>query len=194
MSLDIAFSVDDVTDGTEVYNASLIHAGASVSGVIHHLMGPDAPTSTWVTITSSPAILGLSGDYQNASISYKNPKIEIEKGEIKSIQLQEAFKNSSGQQFFIEWGHPLDPGSNIVQRSDSQRTVDLNRNNGQMALDYATYNRLGIDGLHLRILNMTDSTPAVPEPATWALMILGLGAVGYALRRRQVRYRGAQLV
>lgn len=26
---------------------------------------------------------------------------------------------------------------------------------------------------------------AVPEPSTWALMILGFGAVGYAMRRRQ---------
>ncbi len=29
-------------------------------------------------------------------------------------------------------------------------------------------------------------TPAVPEPATWAMMILGFGVVGYALRRRTV--------
>ena len=27
-------------------------------------------------------------------------------------------------------------------------------------------------------------TPAVPEPATWAMMILGFGVVGYSLRRR----------
>lgn len=29
------------------------------------------------------------------------------------------------------------------------------------------------------------STAAVPEPSTWALMIVGFGAVGYAMRRRQ---------
>lgn len=29
--------------------------------------------------------------------------------------------------------------------------------------------------------------PAVPEPATWAMMIAGLGTVGYAMRRRRVR-------
>lgn len=28
-------------------------------------------------------------------------------------------------------------------------------------------------------------TAAVPEPATWALMILGMGAVGFAMRRRK---------
>jgi hypothetical protein len=31
-----------------------------------------------------------------------------------------------------------------------------------------------------------DQTAAVPEPATWALMILGFAAVGQALRRRKV--------
>ncbi len=31
----------------------------------------------------------------------------------------------------------------------------------------------------------TDLTAAVPEPSTWALMILGFGAVGAAMRRRQ---------
>lgn len=32
---------------------------------------------------------------------------------------------------------------------------------------------------------------AVPEPATWALMILGFGAVGYAMRRRKAVVRFA---
>ncbi|UAJ10084.1 PEPxxWA-CTERM sorting domain-containing protein [Polymorphobacter megasporae] len=31
----------------------------------------------------------------------------------------------------------------------------------------------------------TITAAAVPEPATWVLMIVGMGAVGYALRRRQ---------
>jgi hypothetical protein len=35
---------------------------------------------------------------------------------------------------------------------------------------------------------------AVPEPATWALMILGFGTVGYAMRRRKATVHGAQLV
>ena len=34
------------------------------------------------------------------------------------------------------------------------------------------------------------STPAVPEPATWAMMIAGFGAVGVALRRRAAAVRG----
>lgn len=33
----------------------------------------------------------------------------------------------------------------------------------------------------------TISFASVPEPATWAMMILGLGAVGYSMRRRAVK-------
>lgn len=35
--------------------------------------------------------------------------------------------------------------------------------------------------------------PAVPEPATWALMLFGFGAVGYSLRRKK-HYQLAQAV
>jgi hypothetical protein len=34
------------------------------------------------------------------------------------------------------------------------------------------------------ILRVTVS-PAVPEPATWAMMLLGFGAAGFMLRRRR---------
>ena len=32
--------------------------------------------------------------------------------------------------------------------------------------------------------NGTANVTAVPEPATWAMMLLGFGALGYAMRRR----------
>lgn len=37
----------------------------------------------------------------------------------------------------------------------------------------------------LRITTTGGVAGAVPEPATWALMILGMGAVGFAMRRRK---------
>jgi hypothetical protein len=29
------------------------------------------------------------------------------------------------------------------------------------------------------------ATPGVPEPSTWAMMLIGFGAVGFAMRRRR---------
>jgi hypothetical protein len=34
----------------------------------------------------------------------------------------------------------------------------------------------------------------VPEPATWAMMLLGFGAVGYSMRRRKVSYARVQAI
>ena len=45
---------------------------------------------------------------------------------------------------------------------------------------------LRFGGNYILITGTADGVPnAVPEPATWALLILGFGAVGAALRRRQ---------
>ena len=35
---------------------------------------------------------------------------------------------------------------------------------------------------------------AVPEPATWAMMLIGFGTVGYSMRRRKVSYKALQAV
>ena len=35
---------------------------------------------------------------------------------------------------------------------------------------------------------------AVPEPATWAMMLFGFGAVGYSMRSRKVGYKALQAV
>lgn len=40
------------------------------------------------------------------------------------------------------------------------------------------------DGFKIRSLSVSEVSGAVPEPASWALMIVGFGAVGFSLRRR----------
>lgn len=43
----------------------------------------------------------------------------------------------------------------------------------------------GSDLLHYHLNVSEHTTPAVPEPATWALMLLGFGTLGGALRARK---------
>lgn len=43
------------------------------------------------------------------------------------------------------------------------------------------------DGFKLSSVSVKEQQPAVPEPATWATMLVGFGAVGAAMRRRTAR-------
>ncbi|HEY1144506.1 MAG TPA: PEPxxWA-CTERM sorting domain-containing protein [Sphingomicrobium sp.] len=40
----------------------------------------------------------------------------------------------------------------------------------------------------VRISSVEGGVPPIPEPATWAMMLLGFGAVGYSMRRRRTTY------
>lgn len=43
-------------------------------------------------------------------------------------------------------------------------------------------------GIATATLSISPASSAVPEPATWAMMIAGFGVVGYAMRRRKIRF------
>ena len=49
----------------------------------------------------------------------------------------------------------------------------------------------GFDVLDGRVGDDFSYTPMVPEPATWALTLLGFGLAGYALRRRGAAFAAA---
>ena len=51
--------------------------------------------------------------------------------------------------------------------------------------DFGAPSALLVSGL----TGTANATAAVPEPATWAMMTLGFGAMGFAMRRKKVSTR-----
>lgn len=48
-----------------------------------------------------------------------------------------------------------------------------------------SYNTVTLTDTTASAFEFVQASSAVPEPAAWAMMILGMGAVGFAMRRRQ---------
>jgi hypothetical protein len=51
-------------------------------------------------------------------------------------------------------------------------------------LDSTTFAYYYYGNVHLVSGSITEAAAAVPEPATWAMMLLGFGGIGYAMRRK----------
>lgn len=52
-------------------------------------------------------------------------------------------------------------------------------------VDYVVFDGLGGDGgFELDNVALNEGTGAIPEPATWAMMLMGFGAMGALIRRR----------
>ena len=66
-------------------------------------------------------------------------------------------------------------------------TFDLSDFPNSLGIDTATRSAFfGGEGTQtLNSLQISEATAAVPEPAAWALMIVGFGAAGVVMRRRQ---------
>ncbi|AGH48501.1 MULTISPECIES: PEPxxWA-CTERM sorting domain-containing protein [Sphingomonadales] len=54
--------------------------------------------------------------------------------------------------------------------------------------DFAKFDGFKLSGLVVDTIDRVE-TPAVPEPASWAMMIAGFGLVGGTMRRRAVRFQ-----
>jgi hypothetical protein len=59
-----------------------------------------------------------------------------------------------------------------------------NNNNHNPIFMVGKYSFNGLGNEDVYSLKITDVAGAVPEPATWAMMLVGFGGVGFAMRRR----------
>lgn len=91
---------------------------------------------------------------------------------------------------FLDFGQPLYGDTVIGIHFGNGSTVG--NSTGFFRFDFGSY----VSGITLNIPAVSDvvlykttnvPTTAVPEPATWATMLLGFGAIGFAARRRRKR-------
>ena len=81
----------------------------------------------------------------------------------------------NGAAFTLVSGEPTDRGSILNQPLLANNTLQVNGLAGTAA---------GADAAFSGTLSFARVAP-VPEPATWAMMLVGFGAVGFGMRRRQ---------
>lgn len=80
--------------------------------------------------------------------------------------------NTDGLEFGVISGVPIGPGTY------------------QLTVGGTAPGRRG-NGSYAGTISFAAGAGAVPEPATWALMIMGFGAIGFAMRRQRSRKQGA---
>lgn len=74
---------------------------------------------------------------------------------------------------------PQNVGFNKLTAADPDLVLRLSQSFGYSVAGGATY---GVDRLGVIVARFA---PSVPEPATWAMIVVGMGAIGLVTRRRQ---------
>jgi hypothetical protein len=76
-------------------------------------------------------------------------------------------------------------GAGVTNGNSGQGTLTLNFSTAQSSIVLSNflekYQGIGPDGISAQ----GHPVPGVPEPATWALMLVGFGGIGMAMRRRR---------
>lgn len=134
------------------------------------LIGPPVSGSGTFTTSDVSTVIGGRTAFQITSITgmVNGSQIVAPTGNYGNyFTTGPTFLDGTGLRFFTQSG--------IDVRFFFQDTVSRYRVNTFGAFGSSEY------------VNATSSraTAAVPEPATWALMVIGFGAVGFALRRRK---------
>lgn len=82
---------------------------------------------------------------------------------------------------------PIDNYGSGIEVTGSFWAVDADRHNNAFRSSANYMASLIVNATPGTVLNYTLRVGTVPEPSTWALMILGFGGVGAAVRRRRLK-------
>jgi hypothetical protein len=122
----------------------------------------------------APDLLGASvtGDFNTtASGSISN-----------GYNVDVCFKNGQGN----DCAGGGDTGFAMNQNAEGEFVLEFAGGTTDIALDNFIVRYQGINGPGIRDgSGIGEPTGAVPEPSTWAMMLFGFGAVGFAMRRRK---------
>lgn len=182
--LKAALAASLICGGTSVQAADFIFTFGS------DLNDPNVSLSSAVPGTVTGRILGLADDGTSSAQSVLIDTYSPD-GTVVPVDAMLWFwpYQDSANSFTVENGEIV---SAIFQRS-SEFSPSFDRlyiNVPIYGIDGTNYASIGSNGstsiwnnLGLQGITFTRIDTAVPEPATWALMLLGFGAVGFALRR-----------
>jgi hypothetical protein len=103
-------------------------------------------------------------------------------------------------EFNLENGDPKAFSVTLTTSSGATKVISLTNANGSNVFDIigdpgetftsASFSSSGGGFVDFKQLRLVLAAGAVPEPGTWALMLLGFGGIGMAMRRRR-KERGA---
>jgi len=178
-SCDTAWNVSSSGGGTGCLSAA--NPSGSTYAAYTSFDG-DGPQTTTLAQTVSlaagitSAILGWSDSYQFSynSSTLRSLDINIVGASGTTNLYHQTFATNATQSSFV--AHTLDVTSALSAYGGQSVSLQFIANVPQSFTGPAGY---GLDNVSL------DVAAAVPEPATWGMMVIGFGAVGFSLRRRK---------
>ena len=162
-----SFTISPYTTSTLSGTASLFSSTAWTSGQLDAFLGnPASPTNP------IGAFLGATQTYQPTATGFYVFQANLG---LTTLMAQSSVGTSGQDAYLMQLGQSLVQGSYIVGFLDQGgRTDGATANSGA-------------------ILVTNPPPPSVPEPATWAMMLSGFGATGFAMRRTRRKNLLAQI-